>query len=668
MKVSFSWLKEYLELDLSPEMVADAMTLAGLEVEGIEGDIFEVGLTPNLGHCMSVVGIARELAAILQIPLKRKEIAFEENGDENGVSVEIEAKEGCEQYLCRLVKEVKVGPSPSWLQKKLESAGLRSVSNVVDVGNLVMLECGQPLHLFDFDKMESKIVVKSADDGTMVTLDEVERMIPKGTLVVTDGKRPVAFAGVMGELESAVSNRTQNVLIEAALFTPQAVRKTSKMLNLRTDSSLRFERGIDPLGIQAALDMAAALLGEIAEGTICKGTAQCVVKEYAPRMVRMRPENANRLLGIDLSAGEMYGLLERLEMKVIKEKVQIPSYRNDLFAEIDLIEEVGRMYGFNNIPRGVPRHASSMITHSPLFLFEQAMRTKLIGLGLQECLTCDLISPKLSALTAEKRVESISVLHPASVDQSILRSSLLPGLLEVLKFNLDRQNFSVAAFEVGHIHFKEGDDFMGEPVAGIAMTGKSAPYHFETKPKDVDFFDLKGAVENVLSSIGLEDAHFAPSHLQNFHPGRQARVSVRDVNVGVLGEVHIEHLRALGIGQRVYYAEVSLHDLMDLIPSYHRAESVSLFPGSERDWTITLEEKTPIGPILNAIGEYPSPLLEKVFLLDLYKSEKIGKDRKNATFRFQYRDRAKTVEYDEVEKEHKRLTQHIAEKLSNGVL
>ncbi|NGX37395.1 MAG: Phenylalanine--tRNA ligase beta subunit [Chlamydiae bacterium] len=671
MKVSFSWLKEYLELDLSPEKVADAMTLAGLEVDGIDGDIFEIGLTPNLGHCMSVIGIARELSAVLQIPLKRKEIVFEESGTKNPVSVEIEARDQCEQYLCRLVKGVHVGPSPSWLQKKLEGAGLGSVNNVVDVGNLVMLECGQPLHLFDFDEIGEKVVVKAATGGSMVSLDEMERQVPEGVLMVYAGKRPVAFAGVMGELESAIKDETRDVLIEAAQFTPQAVRKTSKLLNLRTDSSLRFERGIDPLGVQPALDMAAQILADIAEGEICKGTARCVVKEYQPRTLLMRPEKANQLLGIDLSAGEMCQLLERLEIGIVDEakiEVQVPSYRNDLCAEIDLIEEVGRMYGFNNIPRNIPRHASSLITHSPLFLFEEEVRAKLIGLGLQECLTCDLISPKLAELTAEKRVEQISVLHPASVDQSVLRSSLLPGLLEVIKFNLDRQNFSIAGFEVGHIHFKDGENFLGEPALGIMMTGKNAPYHFENKPEDVDFFDLKGAVENILVSVGLEEMDFASSHLQNFHPGRQARVSIGDVNVGVLGEVHPQHLRALGIGQRVFYAEINLHDLMDLKPKHHLVKAFSLFPGSRRDWTLTLEEKTSIGSILDAIGKFSSPLLEKVFLLDLYKSEKIGKDRKNATFRFQYRDREKTVEYDEVEKEHKRLTQHIAEKLSNSVL
>ncbi|NGX27085.1 MAG: hypothetical protein K940chlam6_01012, partial [Chlamydiae bacterium] len=575
----------------------------------------------------------------------------------------------CRMYACREVLNVSVMPSPEWLRKKLESAGLRSVNNVVDVGNLVLLECGQPLHMFDRDRLGDEIVVRAASgDGKMQTLDELEREIPDGVLLICDGKRPIAFAGVIGELSSSVTDETKNVLIEAAEFTPEAVRKTSKLLNLRTNSSLRFERGIDPLGVRAALDMAASLLG----GVVCKGVAEDVAVVYAPRILELNPERTNRLLGVNLSLREMCMLLGRLEIEVLSDtpeaiKVAVPSYRNDLRSEIDLIEEVGRMYGFNNIPRDFPRHVSSMLNSAPIFLFEEEVRTRLVAQGLQECLTCDLISPKLADMTVENALDKdkqIHVLHPASVDQSVLRTSLLPGLLEVIKFNLDRQNESMAAFEVGHIHFRDGEKFFGEPAAGIILTGKETLYHFEDKPTDTDFFDVKGHVENLLMAIGLE-AVFEPSHLHNFHPGRQARVKMGDVIVGALGEVHPKHLREIGIGQRVLYAEINLHDLMDLKKDVHQAKEFSLFPRSQRDWTVTLASTTPIGTILEEIRSARSTILEKVFLLDLYKSDKIGKDKKNATFRFLYRDLKKTIAYEDVEKEHAKLTEHIAEKFIN---
>ncbi len=681
MKVSLNWLKEYLDLDQSPEEIANALTLAGLETEGLEvvdGDvIFEIGLTPNLGHCMSVVGIARELSAILQVPLKRKKVVLKEDHEKAAVQVKIEDREQCVRYACRELLNVSVGPSPDWLVKKLESVGLRSVNNVVDIGNLVMLECGQPLHMFDRDQLQGgKIVVRAGcGDGKMLTLDEVDREIPDGALLICDAKRTLAFAGVMGEASSAVSEKTKNVLIEAAVFTPKAVRKTSKLLNLRTDSSLRFERGIDPLAVCSALDMAAALLHEVAGGSVCKGITEVIASEYAPHIIEMNPDRANRLLGVDLSIHEMCELLGRLEIEILKDspeeiKVAVPSYRNDLRNEIDLIEEVGRMFGFNNIPRSLPLHTSSTITHAPIFLLEEEVRTKLVAEGLQECLTCDLISPKLAEITVEKALDKemhIHVLHPASIDQSVLRPSLLPGLLEVIKFNLDRQNASIAAFEVGHIHFKDGDRFFGEPAAGIILTGKRAPYHFEDKPEEVDFFDVKGHVENLFAAMGMEKGTFEPSHLQNFHPGRQAMAKMGDVVVGAFGEIHPKHLREMGISQRVFYAEINLHDLMDLKKDVVQVEEFSSFPGSERDWTITLANKTPIGTVLDEIRELHSPLLEKVFLLDLYKSDKIGKDRKNATFRFQYRDLTKTIAYEDVEKEHAKLTEHIAEKFASVV-
>ncbi len=680
MKVSLNWLKEYLDLTQSPEEISDALTLSGLEAEGIEvkGDdvILEIGLTPNLGHCMSIVGMARELAATYQLPLKRKKVELEVEKSPAPLQVKIEAKELCHRYCSRVVKGVRVGPSPKWLSERIENAGMRSVNVVVDIGNLVMLETGQPLHMFDYDKLDGgKLIVREASgDSKITTLDEIERSVPDGALLICDARRPVAFAGVMGEFSTAVSENTKNVLIEAAHFTPQAVRKTSKLIQLRSESSLRFERGIDPLGVASAMDLAAKLLVELAQGA-ADGFVEDVALDYRPQIVEADPRRINQLLGTNLTISEMSGLLKRLEMVVLEEskdriRLQIPSYRNDLKGEIDIVEEVGRMYGFNNIPRRFPLHNSSTLTHSPLYLFEEEARDKLIRLGLQECLTCDLISPKLAELTAENTLGSnaqIHVLYPASEDQSVLRPSLLPGLLEVVKYNLDRQNTTIAAFEVGHVHFKEKDKYFSEPAAGIILTGKQAPYHFEEKPGDVDFFDLKGYAENFLDSIGLDGATFSQSHLHNFHPGRQARIEIDGVNAGVIGEVHPRHLALLGIGQRVLYAELNLHDLIDLKKTHHRAKGFSVLPSSQRDWTISMLDKTPIGIIFDEIKTLKSSLLENVFLLDVYKSDKIGKDRKNATFRFKYRDQAKTIEYEVVEKEHERLTLHIAEKLENIV-
>jgi len=676
MKLPLSWIKEFIDLPESPEEISDALTLAGLEVDGLEDGVFDIGLTPNLGHCMSVVGVARELSAILDRPLKPKEVAFEEGAEQADVKVEIKDPSVCSRYSCRVVKGVVVPPSPDWLKERLEECGQRSVNALVDIGNFVMLEMGQPMHVFDLDRLEGNKIAVDVAKGldSVTTLDDVERKVVDESLVICDGKGVVAFGGVMGEKESSVSENTHNVLIEAALFSPEAVRKTSKLLNLRSESSLRFERGVDPLGVEVALDQAAQMIQALMGGTILKGRCEATGGEYTPHKLTLDPERANALLGLDLSVREMVSLLERLEIKLISEGedgllVQVPSYRNDLRAEIDLVEEVGRMHGFNHIPRGIPRHASSTLTHAPLYVFEEEVRDKLVASGLQECLTCDLISPKMAELTGEKAMKDahIHVLHPASIDQSVLRTTLLPGLLEMVKYNLDHQNPDISAFEVGHVHFMDGKTVRGEPAAGIILSGRAGPYYFEGENEGHSFYTLKGHVENLLASLGINGDEYRVSHLDNFQPGRQAELVLEGQRMGALGEVHPAHLREVGINHRVYYAEINLHDLMNWKKSHTLVKKLASFPGSERDWTVSLKMEAPVGIVLAAVEEMKCSLLEKVFLLDLYKSDKIGKDRKNATFRFLYRDPKKTIEYAAVEKEHKLLLSSLEEKLKDHV-
>lgn len=683
MKLSLSWLKSYLDLPETPQQIAEALTLAGIEVDGVhphgQDIIFEVSLTPNLGHCLSVIGIARELGAIFNRRIKRHLVQFQEKkGDltKNAIKVSIEDAEGCPHFSCRLVRGVRIGPSPDWLREHLEACGMRSINNAVDVGNYVMLETGHPLHMFDYDKLAGHHLYVRPSKGKVriKTLDEIERDIPDNVLLIYDDKEPVSIAGVMGGFGSAVSENTQNILIESAYFPQSHVRRSSKLLSLRTEGSARWERGVDPLDTLSSLERAVELLIQVAGGHASEGAVDEVKKRFERKVLKCRPSRANQLLGTALSQNEVVGLLKRLEIEIVSEKenlieVRVPSYRHDLNQEIDLIEEIGRIFGYNNIPRRIPKHASSPLPDAPLFVFEEEMRQTLISLRLQECLTCDLISPQLATLTAEKiqgNDAQIAVLHPASIDQSILRTSLLPGLLQVVKFNLDRQNESLALFEVGHIHFKQKSNYYEQSAAAIVLAGKSAPPHFETKDREVDFLDLKGIVEDLFSSLGLHNSSFEPAHLQNFHPGRQARVKMGDSCLGFLGEVHPAHLKELGIEERVYFAEINLHDLYPLYEKHRatlRVKPLPAFPGSIRDWTISLPEHLPIDEIFKAAYSLASPLLSRLALIDLYKSEKIGKDRKNATLRFTYRDLNKTVEFQEVEAVHGRLTAHIQEQL-----
>ena len=638
--------------------------------------ILDVSLTPNLGHCMSIYGLARDLSAVLNLPLNKPAFHLSEEGEpiENMIKVHLIDKKQCLRYACRAVRGIKVGPSPDWLKKRVEACGVRSINNVVDVGNVVMLELGQPLHMFDYSKIEGQdiIVVAQTEYKELMTLDEVVRPIPPDSLMICDKVKPLAFAGVMGGKTSAVTDHTTDVLIEAAHFTPQAVRKTTRLIVLKTDGSQRFEKGVDPSAVIEALNYAGYLLQKVAGGKVAKGFIDQKAHEFTEKKIACRIEKTNRLLGTQLSAGEISGLLRRLGMKILEENehqllVSVPTYRNDISIEVDLIEEVARIYGYNNIPKSIPLHISSPLSHAPIFLMEKKARARLIAEGLQELLTCDLISPAQAAATFEHTMDKdamISVMHFSSIDQSVLRASLLPGLMQVAKHNFDHGNPNLAGFEVGRIHFKEKDQYLEPSTVGIILSGKRGPYHWDPKPEDFDFYDLKGIVENLFAGFKIEGLEFEVSHLHNFHPGRQAKIKKGASVLGVLGEVHPSQVAKIDIPQRVYFAEINLNELLPLVPRHVKTADLTQFPGSERDWTITVKDELPIDAILGALRSVPSRLLEKITLLDLYKSEQIGKDRKNATFRFLYRDMEKTIAFETVEREHARITTAAAEKLN----
>ncbi len=638
--------------------------------------ILDVSLTPNLGYCMSIYGLARELAAQLGVAgVKKPSFSLSEEGEpiEKGVEALLIDKRQCLRYACRTVRGIQVGPSPEWLKKKVEACGIRTINNVVDVGNLVMLELGQPLHMFDEDKIEGKkiIITSQTDYKEIETLDDVKRLIPPEALLICDTSKPLAFAGVIGGKSSAISDQTLNVVIEAAYFTPQAIRKTSRLIGLKSDASQRFEKGIDPGGVVDALNYATFLLQKVAGGKISKGLIDQKAHEFVEKKIACRIQRVNQLLGTTLSGGEMADLLRRLEMTILQETnhellVSVPLFRNDISVEIDLVEEIARVYGYNNIPTPIPLLTTSTIPHAPLYVLEQEVQTSLIGEGLQELMTCDLISPAQAEMALEPTMSKealISVILSHSIDQSILRPALLPGLLQVVQYNVDHGTPNIAAFEIGRVHFKEKDQYVEPTVIGIILSGKRAPYHWDPKPEDFDFFDLKGIVENLFASLKIEGIKFEASHSHHFHPGRQAKIQKGDAMLGIMGEVHPKHTGKIDVDKRIFFAEINLHELIPFIPKQWKVADLAQFPGSERDWTITLNDGLPIVEILSILQSVPSRLLEKVILLDLYKSEQIGKDKKNATFRFFYRDMEKTIALETVEREHARMTAAAAEEL-----
>ncbi len=637
----------------------------GVEVSELFGDVvFEISLTPNLGHCMSMLGMGRDVAALLNQKAKWQNVVVKEGSEKTGVSVSIEDLENCKRYCAREIRGIRVGPSPDWMKIRLESAGVRSINNIVDITNYVMLELGQPLHAFDGGKVRGqKISVQSTTQPiSFETLDGEKRKIPENILMIHDEKGPIAVAGVMGGSNSEVEDRTTSIILESAFFDPSAIRRGSKALNLRSESSARFERGADFEMVPIALDRAAALIAELGGGVVQQGRVDVIGKKKKRKTIEIRLDKTNQVLGTELSLNEVESFLKRLEMEVKEEgttlHVTVPSYRNDIHGEIDLIKEVARIFGYNNIKKREARVVNSPLPHAAIYLMEKKVREKLIEAGLQEFLTCDLISPELTGLCLEKQLgekEEIKVLKPSSVDQSILRMSLLPGMLQAVKHNFDRKTRDIHAFEIGKIHFKDGDHYQERLTAGILLSGKRRPHHWKQKAEKTDFFDLKGILENI-----IENASYENTGLKSFHSGKQASIELSGSRLGVMGEVHPERLKRLDIEERVFFAQIDLHEWIATLKKDRKMTLLPQFPGSDRDWTMTLDRDVPLGTIFELIQNFRSKLLKESMLLDVYENEKLGENKKNVTFRFIYRNDRKTIEQSQVDKEHERLITHIA--------
>jgi phenylalanyl-tRNA synthetase beta chain len=625
--------------------------------------VYEISLTPNLGHCMSALGIARELAASRGINFKLNLI--EPLTKNYPLKISVEPKQIAPLYSAVVIDNIEISESPYWLKSHLRLAGICPKNNVVDVTNWVLLKYGQPLHAYDFSTFEGDTVrVKTlVKEEVFSPLIGEKITISPGTLVVQDGNKILALAGVMGSIESGIKKETKKILLEAACFDPKLVRISSKNSAIRSDSSLRFEKGIDPAILPSILAEAATLIAHLCKGNIL-GSTLIRSSEFAHKKIKYRLSKINQILGVKLSQSEVESIFYRLGFETDSETVFVPYYRHDVQEEIDLIEEVGRIFGFNNIEKEASKSLPSDLPHSQDFLFEKNIRTKAVGLGFTQFQHCDLISPKLAQLSDKYSLtpkKAISVLHSKSEEYSVLRPSLLPSMLETAKRNIDKNNSSICAFEIGKVFFKVDSTIEESSEIAFLMTGKT-PTFWQTKSKAFDFYDLKGSIETFLDSLRLNvNLKFVASKHPSFHPYAQANLFVDDQHVGSLGEIHPELTSLFGIEQKVLYAEINIQILQKRLPGPVKVKPLPLYPSSERDWTTDpLPRSLPISVLFEAIDQSKGPLLESAQLIDLYQ------EKNTATFRFTYRDHSKTLSYDEVELAHHRLLEKVKEALNNA--
>jgi len=639
-------------------------TPLGVPLENlISNPIFEITLTPNLGHCFSMLGIARELSYYEKCSVNLPEVTINNvlhHDIGTFVNTHVETDD-CPIYHLGLVCNVKVGPSPDWLKDRLESCGTKSINNIVDCLNYVMLELGQPMHAFDYDALFTKeLHVKNAQHLVEIeTLDGQTRTVPKDTLMIYSGTIPVAIAGIIGGLQSAISEKTTTVLIEAAQFTSERIRKGIKTLNLRTDAAAHFEKGIDRELIPYALKRTLSLITQVCGGQAIDTILTSSRVPVKPKQVQLRTKRVNQLIGTNLSPNEVEEILIRLGCQITQKTeehfvVEAPSCRNDIKQEIDLVEEVAKLYGLNHIPKSAGFYRKGTLSDHPIYTFENRVRSLLNSLGLQEMITCNLISPKLSEIGLSHNLSEsnlIHMLHAKSLDQSILRPSLLPTFLQAIRLNLNQQVKTIHAFEVGRVHFIDQGRPNEKFTLGLIMTGKSEPYHFSTPTTSVSFFDLKGVLEALFEHLHVP-FQLQISEDKVFHPGQQAQIVINHEMIGSFGAVHPKEAKKLDIDEPVYFAQIDLVSLMKAANHNVRMHPLPQYPGSTRDLTLTLEKVVSYQTILKKIESLQSSLLKGVEFIGLYTNEQMGHNKQNITLRFTYRSDEKTVDFESVESAH----------------
>ena len=647
---------------------------------GLDNYVLELGLTPNRADCMSMVNVAREVAALTGAEFRLPSMAVKETEGQSVsrlADVQIIEEDLCHRYVARVIKNISIGPSPVWMQQHLKASGVRPINNVVDVTNFIMMELGQPLHAFDYDKLsDNRIVVRKSVQGEKITtLDEEKRELDEDTLVIADAEKAVAIAGVMGGLDSEVTEGTKNILLESAYFQGESIRRTAKKVGLRSESSARFEKGIDKEQVAAAADRAAQLIAELGGGQVAPDSIDVYPKPWEQPVITMRSERVNKLLGTNISCDDMKAILKRLWMEVEEVetevlKVKVPSYRNDLTSEIDLVEEVARLYGYGNINTTMPKGEPSA---EPITA-EEMLKTKvtkvLISCGLNEMISYSFISPKVmdKLLVSEGHPwrNYVEIQNPLTEEQGVMRTSLLPGLLETTAKNFKRRQLNLQFFEIGRVFLPSEGRLPDERVKIGAIVSGEQFNGWVQKATPLDFFHLKGIVESLLQQLDVEKVEFkaaaVPEEYPSLHPGRTAEVILNGECIGYIGEVHPQALSNVGLQQRATVMELDgglLLKHVNLVPSY---ASLPKFPVVSRDLAIVVEDNVSADAIDKLIRDVGGELLKGITLFDVYKGTQISEGYRSLAYSMTYQALDRTLTDDEVSQLHDKIQQSLLEK------
>ena len=664
MKISLAWLKEFVEVPVEPARFGQDVTNVGLAVETAEtvgnDTIFELDVTTNRPDCLNHAGVAREVSAIYGKPLRAPEFELKESGRPAGdiFSISITDVDLCARYCGRYIEGVKIGPSPDWLKQRLEALGVRSINNVADVTNYVMLELGQPLHAFDADTLEGRqIVVRRANiDEKITTLDGVERALNPSMLVIADAVRPVALAGIMGGQDTEISGKTKNVLLESATFTPLSIRKTARTLGLATEASYRFERGSDIEMARFACDRAAVMIQQLASGTIFKGVIDAYPAARKPVVVALRQPRIAAFLGSPVDDQIVERIFAKLGFRVNQVaggwSVEVPTFRIDVSREEDLLEEIARHHGFDKFAPTLPAW-SGFGSGLPRYSMEKSLRALLTGSGYSEIYSLSLSDEKIEHRFRPDVIPE-RLTNPLTEDASVLRMSLLPNVLKAIQWNLNHGIRDLQFFELGKIYGKGSE----RHALILAATGFLREKTIHESAREFNFYDLKGDVEAILRSFGVDMTMERTGMPSSYHPGRSARHG----DMAMMGELHSECTEPFKVRQRVYIAEFDIDAVLE-----HRerrqVQPLPRFPSIRRDFSLLLDRSTRFSDVKAAIESARIPELVEVGPFDRLETGSFPESRYSLAISVVYQSSERTLTDSEVEQFDQQILKLLGQRL-----
>ena len=677
MKLSLNWLKDYIDTKLSSDELIERLTMAGLEVESVEtigGDtVLEIEITPNRPDCLNVLGLAREIGAItdkaVKVLVAGKEIPLTSlyKKEEKKNLVQVEDQKDCSRYVGTLIKDVQIKDAPREMQLRLEAIGIKSINNVVDITNFVLMETGQPLHAFDYDKLSGgKIVVRRAQEGeSIVTLDGVERKLDPSILVIADDQKPVAIAGIMGGLETQITLGTKNILLESAHFDMGIIRRACRTLGLRSDSSYRFERNVNFANVLTGANRAAGLLLKQAGGRIVAREEVAVKVKSVAVKIKVRTSDIESLLGTAITSIKVKTWLSKLGFKVTVLggilTVRVPDHRADVGQDVDVIEEIARMIGFDRLPSSMPviKAVNIPVDKRPREIKDAARRVLTAG-GIDEIITHNMINSKMLAKSNMAGIKAMRIFNPLNQDQELMRPSMLPSMLQAAVTNINRGQKDLRFFEIGKRYFLDGE----KETLGVLLTGRRSNDWRLSKKDTVDIFDLKGLLQRICQSLGIKPV-YETNQLAALDPCCSASMMYNGKYLGALGKVDRKILNSWDIkNQDIYFAGLHLDELYPMPSLTLKYQPISEFPAVGRDVSLAVNKEVSFKQVEEICRHHGGEILKTVNFIEQYLGEKIPSGQKGLVFSCHYQSNIRTLREDEVTSVHERILQALTKDLN----